>query len=186
MDSGNERIEELTTAGAFVRYIGAKSILPSGIALDSSGDLWITESARNEVAEYSATGTYLHSYGSSGTGPGELELPEGISVGPNGNIYVADDAGGGRVQEFTPSWAAVAESYIGGGAKDVTIEPETEDPYVDSHSSTAFSVLSPALATVGSFESIHGEGVRGMAFAKDGDMYVVNASRDCVEIWVPA
>jgi DNA-binding beta-propeller fold protein YncE len=186
-DSGNDRIEELTTAGAFVRYIGVKNfLLPFDIAIDSSGNLWITDSARDEVSEYSATGTWLHSYGSAGTRPGQFTSAEGIAIGPNGNIYVADDAGEGRIQEFTPSWTEVGETHVAGGPKEVTIEPETEDLYIDSHSSTSFNVLSAALATVGSFSSIHGEGVRGMTFAINGDMYVVNASRDCVEIWVPA
>ena len=187
VDSGNHRIQELTTAGAFVRYIGTKGFTDAAdIAIDASGNLWITDSVKDEVGEYSATGTYLHSYGAPGISSGQFVGAEGIAIGANGNIYVADNANKGRVQEFTPSWSEVAEVYGGEDPKEVTVEPETEDLFTDAHSSTVFTVMSPALLSVGTFSSIHGEGVRGMAFAKNGDMYVANASLNCVEIWIPA
>lgn len=187
VDSGNKRVEELTTAGKFVRYIGADEFSdPYRIAIDSSGDLWITDSGQDEISEYSATGKYIHSYGSAGSGPGEFESPLGIVVGTNGNIYVSDGADDGRVQQFSPSWTEVSEANVSDGGRELAIEPETEDLYLDASTSTSFTVLSPALASVGSFDSIHGDGIRGIVFATNHDMYVVNKSRDCVEVWVPA
>jgi DNA-binding beta-propeller fold protein YncE len=186
VDKGNKRVEELTTAGAFVRYIGAKEFTdPTGIAIDSSGNLWITDTDTDEISEYSSTGTYLHSYGGSGTEAGKFHGPEGIVIGANGDIYIADSADEGRVQEFTTAWVELGETTVSGGVSELGFEPETEDIYADFHTSSTFTVLAPALAAVGTFSSIHGEGGRGLAFAKDGDLFVANTSRDCVEIWVP-
>ena len=46
-------------------------------------------------------------FGSEGAGPGQLQGPRGIKVGPEGFIYVAD-SGNHRIQKFTPDGEFVA------------------------------------------------------------------------------
>ncbi|MFH1619617.1 MAG: hypothetical protein ABIG11_06890 [bacterium] len=46
-------------------------------------------------------GKFLWSFGSRGSGPGQLRGPEGIAAGADGRIYVAD-TGNDRVQIYTP------------------------------------------------------------------------------------
>jgi uncharacterized protein (TIGR03663 family) len=46
-------------------------------------------------------------FGSQGSGPGQFERPNGIAIGPDGYVYVAD-TGNHRIQKFTPDGQFVA------------------------------------------------------------------------------
>jgi predicted membrane-bound mannosyltransferase/DNA-binding beta-propeller fold protein YncE len=46
-------------------------------------------------------------FGSQGTGPGQFERPNGIAIGSDGSVYVAD-TGNHRIQQFTPDGQFVA------------------------------------------------------------------------------
>lgn len=67
--------------------------LPSGVAYDAAGNLWIADTGNDRVVELDPAGATPRS-----TGAGVVTDPEGIATGPAGT-YVAD-AGGGRVLEF--------------------------------------------------------------------------------------
>ena len=67
------------------------------LALDSNGTIYIGE--RNSVTCLENNGTFkwrtgknasISHYGSSGSGDGEFSYAEGIAIGPNGKIYIAD------------------------------------------------------------------------------------------------
>jgi sugar lactone lactonase YvrE len=72
---------------------------PSGVATDGAGDVWVTDADANRVVEFSAGGAKLRSFGTTGSGSGQLDDPEAIAVS-GGDVYVAD-AGNNRVEEFT-------------------------------------------------------------------------------------
>lgn len=75
--------------------------LPSSIAFDANGTLYVSDSYNSRVLSYSAplgTGeaasgvlgqTNFYS-GGPGTGPGALDQPAGIAVDPRGQLWVAD------------------------------------------------------------------------------------------------
>lgn len=75
------------------------------LAIDSSGNLWVTDIDNNRVQEFSAggrhPGTYESQFGSSGMGNGQFNGPTGIAIDASGNIWVTDTAAE-RVQEFSP------------------------------------------------------------------------------------
>jgi sugar lactone lactonase YvrE len=72
---------------------------PSALAYDASGDLFITDTDRNQVLEITLAGSVrtvagdgLQGYGGDG-GPApaaELNSPQGIAVAANGALYIAD------------------------------------------------------------------------------------------------
>ena len=106
-DRGNKRIEELTTEGVFVRSItnSAEPEGPSDVVLDSSGDLWTTyniQSNSERIDEFSSEGSLLRSWGSHGSESGKLNAPERLTVGPGGDIWLAE-YGNSRVQVFSPA-----------------------------------------------------------------------------------
>jgi hypothetical protein len=79
---------------------------PAGVAYDSSGDLFIADSARNQVFEISIGGTITVVVGdgtqgfSGDTGPAtaaELNSPTSVAVGADGTLYVAD-TGNNRIR----------------------------------------------------------------------------------------
>jgi hypothetical protein len=51
------------------------------------------------VQEFDSAGTYLSQFGSLGTTPGQLNGPNGVALGPNGTVYVAD-YNNNRVERF--------------------------------------------------------------------------------------
>jgi len=73
---------------------------PSGVALDSSGDVWVSDTDDNKVVEYSATGTAIGGFTPSGTYA--LNAPTAIAVNAAGDVFVAD-TGDNRVVEYSGS-----------------------------------------------------------------------------------
>jgi virginiamycin B lyase len=69
---------------------------PVGVAADSNGNLWVTESATNTVQEVSPAGAILATVPLVGT------VPLGITRGSDGMMYVAD-SGSGQVEEINPT-----------------------------------------------------------------------------------
>ena len=70
VDNGNNRVQELTATGTYKTQIGCSSgqcsggsgtgqfFSPQDIAIDGSGNIWVTDQTNNRVQEFSATGTY--------------------------------------------------------------------------------------------------------------------------------
>jgi YD repeat-containing protein len=81
---------------------------PQGVAVDSKGDTYITDTEHSRVVEISPTGEYIRSFGIEGTARGQLMHPQGIALDTAGNVWVAD-TGNNRVLEFTSSGGYVRE-----------------------------------------------------------------------------
>lgn len=106
-DSGNGRVQKFSTAGAFqakwgVVWSAADPVLhsPSGMAVDTDGDVYVVDSFGSEIKKYDLDGNFLARWGSAGAGNGQFNLPNGIAVDTAGNVYVAD-TGNNRIQKFT-------------------------------------------------------------------------------------
>jgi YD repeat-containing protein len=132
-DFGNNRIEELSSAGGWLATIGAKGTAggdfssPEGLTIDSSGDLWVADAANSRIQELSSSGTFMLAVGwgvkdgkaeaetctssceagISGSGNGQLAGPNALAFS-GGDFYVAD-YGNDRVDEFTTAGVYVAK-----------------------------------------------------------------------------
>ncbi len=139
-DSGNGRIQELNGLGIYVRQFGregtttpckeeggklvCKSGWAEGIAIDASGHIWTTESAK--IEEFSSTGTLLGRFGASGHGEGQLESLKGIALDSESHLWLAD-AGNMRIQRAVLHW--LLHSPISGLELGCHAEkPESNDP----------------------------------------------------------
>lgn len=103
-DSGNHRIQEFDPQGHYIKSItnvGEKEG-PSGLALDANGNIVVSIGLKPLIEEFSPEGVLLRSFGTGGSSPGQLALPERIAVGPEGNIWTAE-FGNSRVQVFRPT-----------------------------------------------------------------------------------
>jgi phospholipase C len=101
-DTGHDAIAEFTPSGHLVKEIGGGRLdHPEGIAIDSSGDIWVAAEGSDSVAEFSTDGRLLTSFGTEGSGDGELDSPDAVAVS-GGTVYVAD-FGNSRIEEFTTS-----------------------------------------------------------------------------------
>lgn len=61
-----------------------------GIAIDGSGNLWVTDAHLDEIAAYGPDGRYLASVARAGGDAGAFSFPAGIAISASGSIAVAD------------------------------------------------------------------------------------------------
>jgi uncharacterized protein YjiK/fibronectin type 3 domain-containing protein len=72
---------------------------PSGIAVDSTGEVFVTDEENHRVQKFSGRGEYLGQFGELGNLSGQFNRPAGIAIDSSGNIYVADQKNH-RIQRF--------------------------------------------------------------------------------------
>jgi hypothetical protein len=85
---------------------------PGGIAVEqSTGDVYVVDTGNDRVEKFTAAGTFISSFGTSGSGHGQLDKPTWIAIGETGVtpvVYVSD-TGNRRIEQFDPSTGA----YVG-------------------------------------------------------------------------
>lgn len=75
--------------------------LPTDIAVAADGSFYVSDGYSNSrIVKFSANGDYLFEWGEKGSQPGQFDLPHGIELDANGNVFVADRENN-RVQVFT-------------------------------------------------------------------------------------
>ncbi|MFZ0499837.1 MAG: NHL repeat-containing protein, partial [Steroidobacteraceae bacterium] len=110
-DESNNEIRMITPAGVVTTFAGSTAIghadgtgsaatfsAPAGIAIDSSGNLWVADSGNNEIRKITTPGAVVTTWagsGAAGTANGngtsaEFNGPTGIAVDSSDNLYVAD------------------------------------------------------------------------------------------------
>jgi len=92
---------------------------PSGIALDSSGYIYIADTYNDRIVRIDdMNGTNWMSYGTYGTGAGQFISPQSISIDPAGHIWVLDNGNGRliRMDDITgANWTKVGSAGSGVG-----------------------------------------------------------------------
>jgi len=127
-DENNNRVEKFTSTGTYVSQLGCTTGAcsscsnvcgpsqfnhPSGVAVDSSGNVYVADSGDPRVQKFTSTGTYVTQWGGlpAGSGNGQFNVPWGVAVDSSGNVYVTD-RGNSRVERF--SSAGVFDGWAGG------------------------------------------------------------------------
>jgi len=110
-DSGNHTVRKFTTDGDLLMTLGTEGVegadgspfrRPTDVALSPSGEIYVSDGYGNSrVHKYSPDGKLLMSWGESGDGDGQFNLPHGIFVSRYNLVYVADRENH-RIQVFTP------------------------------------------------------------------------------------
>lgn len=124
-DSLNNRIDEFTASGGFIRAWGfgvrdgspafqkctstcragiagagdGQFDAPYGIGVDASGEVYVSDANNDRLEKFSRTGTFLAKWGQTGSAGGQFKDPRGVSVSPAGFVRVVD-AGNNRVEIF--------------------------------------------------------------------------------------
>lgn len=179
-DKNNNVIEKVTPSEALSVIAGggsetasttpqpATSIsldLPEGVAVDSVGNVYISDTWENLVEKVTPSGSLsvIAGTGSQGTptpGPAtssDIDLPTGLAVDSSGNVYIADD-GNYVVEKVTPS--GTLSIFAGGGSSAPSTTPEP--------------ATSIRLANSG-----------GLAFDAAGNLYIADKDNHVVEKVTP-
>jgi DNA-binding beta-propeller fold protein YncE len=98
-DASTSRIQVFTSTGGWIREWQIEGMAPSGLAVDSNGNVFVAAS-QNFILKYTGNGVLLTQWGGGGANDGAFNGPSGIAVDAGGNVYVADRFNG-RVQKFT-------------------------------------------------------------------------------------
>jgi 6-phosphogluconolactonase (cycloisomerase 2 family) len=73
--------------------------LPTHVAVDKEGNVYVTDTLNNRVEIFDADGDFISAFGKGGDGPGRFARPKGIAIDRDGHIWVADEMQS-RVQVF--------------------------------------------------------------------------------------
>jgi DNA-binding beta-propeller fold protein YncE len=73
--------------------------LPTNVAVDKEGNVYVTDTLNNRVEIFDADGKFIRAFGKNGDGPGQFARPKGIAIDSDGHIWVVD-AVQQRVQVF--------------------------------------------------------------------------------------
>src|SRR5205085_270885 len=105
-DPGNYRVQEFDAAGTFVRMWGTQGTGSGqferpleGLARDALGNLYVTDTTNDRIEKFDAEGNFLASWGVTGTADGQFDVPYGLAITPEGEVYVSD-LNGDRVQRL--------------------------------------------------------------------------------------
>lgn len=64
--------------------------LPSGVAVDKEGNVYVTDTMNNRVEIFDAQGNFISTFGKIGDGPSQFTRPKGIAIDSDGHIWVID------------------------------------------------------------------------------------------------
>lgn len=104
--TGELRIQKFAANGEFITEWGSwgrengQFMGAYGIALDSTNNVYVTDTYNNRVQKFTSDGQFIKTWGSEGTSSGAFSAPLGIAVDINDHVYVAD-INNNRIQKFT-------------------------------------------------------------------------------------
>jgi sugar lactone lactonase YvrE len=146
VDTGNNRIRKITAATGFISTIAgsdtatfsgdgglataARIDIPLGLALDGSGNIYLSEPFENRIRKITAATGFISTiagngtYGFSGDGAAataaELHEPDDVAVDGSGNVYIGDHSNQ-RIRKITASTgviSTIAGTGVGGFSGD--------------------------------------------------------------------
>jgi DNA-binding beta-propeller fold protein YncE len=100
LSASRERVTDMSRGGKGTGKGQLDS--PTGIAVDSNGNVLVADTNNGRVEKFSPSGTFV-------TSIGQFEAPNGIAIDRGGNIYVAEIGSKHRVQKLAPDGGFIAE-----------------------------------------------------------------------------
>ena len=170
--------------------------MPSDIAVSATGRIYVVDGVNHAVRVYSSQGKHLFSFGSKGSGDGQLNYPLGIDIDSSGKVYVAD-SGNHRVQVFSAEGGFIAKISIPSDKAhpadptDVAVDESRNRCYVVDNDNHRIVVLNLSDFSIGrSYGSPGNEKLNfrypfQMALDKDNYLFIVDVINTRVQVLNP-
>ena len=156
----------------------------------------------NCILILSPGGEKISSFGPKGELDGEFNMPRGIAVDEEDNIYVVDKMNS-RIQKFSSSGEHLASVGKKGNGelefdwpKAISIHPHTKNVYITEANNYRVQILTPDLTFIRMIGAVDGEGrprmgkgcgefnlPLGVAFDKAGRVYITDGPTDRIQIF---
>ncbi|EXJ14965.1 NHL repeat-containing protein [Imhoffiella purpurea] len=162
-------------------------------ALSKDGHLLVTDASHAYVQVFDkTTGEFISRFGGKGDEDDNLEKPEGISVAPNGDIYVADyTTGDVKVYDPSYSWKATFSEY--GEEPGQNIKSEFTDiydgryymPEAGNHRVSVFDLEGNFLFIFGGPGTEPGQmnNPESAKFNSEGRLYLADLKNDRIQVF---
>ena len=169
---------------------------PTGVAVDSSGNVYVADYNNDRIQKFTSTGTLLTSWGILGVNPGQFYGPATVAVDSSGNVYVAD-GGNNRIQKFTSTGTFVTQwGTIGTGdgqfqtpsGVDVDSSGNVYVADYDNHRIQRFTSTGTFVTKWGTNGGGDGQfrSPRGVEVDSSGNVYVADADNHRIQRFRPA
>jgi len=119
-DIGAHQVKKFSKNGELLLTLGNYRIsgkdeehfgMPTDVAFDSQGNVYISDGYVNSrIIKYTNEGIFLDQWGNKGNNPGEFDLPHGVLIDKNDNLYVADRSNS-RIQIFNSNGDFINEIF---------------------------------------------------------------------------
>ena len=120
---------------------------PSGIAIDASGNVWVTNNGSNTVTELSSTGSTIGTY-SVGSGPW------GIAIDSSGNVWVAN-SDTNNVTELSSTGSTIGTYSVGSYPERIAID-SSGNVWVGNYNDATVTKLSSTGISIGTYSVYSG------------------------------
>jgi len=90
LDPQNDRFQKFDANGQFVFSVYIELFDALDILADNSGNVFIVNTTNTRIEQFHSDGSFNCSWGSFGWGAGSFMRPAGITMDPQGNIYISD------------------------------------------------------------------------------------------------
>lgn len=171
-------------------------IWPTGIALDSQMNFYVTDEWLDRVSVFDGDGKFLRQWGAAGSGDGEFNRPSGIAIDPEDNVYIVDSLAN-RVQKLTKDGKPLAKwGSLGSGPGQfnspwgICVDGRG-DVYVADHKNNRVQKFSPDGEFQVQYGGTQGNGPgqlnrpSGVTVDTDGDVYVCDWANNRVQVFEP-
>ena len=169
---------------------------PRGTAVNSKGQTVVLEASGSCVSVLTPEGEKIRTFGTKGSGNGQLSNTWGVTVDKDDNIYVADNSTH-RIQKFSPKGEFVQAVGSGSSGNNqlqfyhpmgIVYNHRDSNLYVADQWNHRIQVLTTDLRFVRAFGT-EGTGSEqfqqpyDVAFNSDDKLYVADYNNSCIQVW---
>jgi DNA-binding beta-propeller fold protein YncE len=144
VDRGQPRLIGLDPSGGLQGFVDLERYQPyglNGLAIDSTGNLYVADTGRNRILIFTPQGVFIRQIGQGGSGVGEFTQPMGLAFAPDGSFFVADWENA-RIEHWDSSLSATDAWTTGVRPYGVAVDPLGR-VYVPDPGRTRVQVYSP-------------------------------------------